>query len=83
MAFFGRSFSRVVQNTAILLLVIAGIFGGDPSNILLCYVVYAQTWQREAEVPCRNEVDELDSVRGLVAIGLSLMVILTLVPLPQ
>mmetsp|Transcript_5299 Transcript_5299/g.12023 ORF Transcript_5299/g.12023 Transcript_5299/m.12023 type:complete len:724 (-) Transcript_5299:370-2541(-) len=83
LSFFGRSFSRVVQGTALLALVIAGFFGADEINLLLCFAVFANFWQTEAEVPCRNEVDELDSVRGLVAIGMSLIVILTLVPLPS
>lgn len=64
------------------MLIIAGFFGADQANILLCYAIYCQIWQKEAEVPCRNEVDELDSVRGLVAIGVSLIVILSLIPLP-
>merc|ERR1712029_899478 len=81
-SFFGRSFARVVQTTAILLLVIAGFFGMDNANILLCYAIYCQLWQMEAEVPCRNEVDELDLARGFVAIGMSLIVVLILVPLP-
>ena len=83
LAFFGRSFSRVVQGTALLVLVISGFFGADEVNILLCYAIYAQFFQKEAEVPCRNEVDELDSVRGLVAIAMSLLVLLTLTPLPS
>lgn len=80
-AFFGRSGSRVIQGAAIVGLVVAGFFGTDPVNILLFYAVYSQTWQKEAEVPCRNEVDELDVARGFVAIGMSLVVILTLAPL--
>jgi len=80
-SFFGRSFARVIQGAAVLILVISGIFGFDQANVLLCYGLFTQTWQKEAEVPCRNEVDELDSVRGFVAIGMSLIVILTLIPL--
>jgi hypothetical protein len=80
--FFGRSFSRVVQGTSILLLVLAGFFGADKANTLLCYAIFCQCFQNEAEIPCRNEVDELDSFRGIVAIGMSLIVVLTLMPLP-
>ncbi|KAL3756662.1 hypothetical protein ACHAWU_002565 [Discostella pseudostelligera] len=80
--FFGRSFSRVVQGTTILLLVLAGFFGADKANTLLCYAIFTQCFQNEAEIPCRNEVDELDSFRGIVAIGMSLIVVLTLMPLP-
>jgi len=81
LAFFGRSFSRVAQGFALLLLAISGIFGADESNILLSYALFAQFWQREAEIPCRSEVDELDSLRGFIAIGMSIFVVLTLVPL--
>lgn len=66
-----------------MILVVAGFFGGDNVNTLLCYAVYTQFWQKEAEIPCRNEVDELDSVRGVVAIVMSLVVILALLPLPM
>ena len=82
-AFFGRSFSRVVQGTALLIMIVCGFFGGDEVNTLLLYAVFCQFWQKEAEVPCRNEVDELDSVRGFLAIGASLIVMLTLIPLPS
>ena len=81
-AFFGRSFSRAVQGTTLLGLVIAGLFGADQVDILLTYAVYCQIWQKETEIPCRNEVDELDTVRGFIAIGASLIVFLTLTPLP-
>ncbi|KAL7553628.1 hypothetical protein ACHAWF_016929 [Thalassiosira exigua] len=82
LCFFGRSFSRVVQGTTLLALVVAGLFGLDQVNTLLCYAVYCQFWQKEAEVPCRNEVDELDSARGFIAIAVGFLVILTLTPLP-
>lgn len=81
LSFFGRSFSRVVQGTAILVLALCGLFGGDESGIFISYALYCQFFQKEAEIPCRNEVDELDSVRGLVAIAMSVVVVLTLFPL--
>lgn len=82
LTFFGRSFARIVQGTALLTLIVAGLFGADQVNIFLCYAIFCQVWQKEMEVPCRNEVDELDSVRGFVAIGISLVVFLILIPLP-
>ena len=82
LAFFGRSFSRAVQGTALLGLIVAGFLGADQADILLTYAVYCQLWQKETEIPCRNEVDELDTVRGFIAIGASLIVFLTLTPLP-
>lgn len=82
LAFFGRSFSRAIQVAAAVILVSANLFGADPANILLGYVVFTQIWQSEPEVPCRNEVDELDLVRGFAAIALWTLVILILVPMP-
>ena len=81
-AFFGRSFSRVVQGTTLLGLVLSGFFGADNQDTLLCYAIYTQFFQKEPEVPCRNEVDELDTVRGFLAIGISVLVLLILTPLP-
>jgi len=77
----GRSLSRVLQGFTLLLLVIVGIFGADESNILLFYSLFVTIWQREPEMPCKNEVDELDLARGAVAIGAAVLVALALVPL--
>ena len=81
-AFFGRSFSRVVQGTTLLVLVLSGIFGADNQDTLLCYAIYTQFFQKEPEIPCRNEVDELDTGRGFIAIATGLIVLLILTPLP-
>ncbi len=80
-AFFGRSFARVAQGFFILSLAFAGLFGADQTNVLLCYAIFTQFWQKEPEVPCRNEVDELDSLRGFTAIALSVLVLLILTPM--
>ena len=80
-AFFGRSFSRVVQGTTLLVLVLSGFFGADNQDNLLCYAIYAQFFQKEPEIPCRNEVDELNTIRGFIAIGIWVLVALILVPL--
>lgn len=80
-AFFGRSFARVTQGFFILSLAFAGLFGADQTNVLLCYAIFTQFWQKEPEVPCRNEVDELDSLRGFAAIALSVLVLLILTPM--
>jgi len=81
LAMFGRRGAYVNQVAAILLLVLAGLFGLDDSNILLLYTLYAMVWQRELDAPVRNEVDEIDVSRGLVAIAASLLVGLTLIPM--
>ena len=78
---FGRRGAFVVKLLTTVLLCVAGIFGFDESNLLLVYVVFASIWQRELETPVRNEVDELDFPRGLLAIVTALMVGLVLIPL--
>lgn len=80
--FFGCSFSWVVHGTALIALVLAGFFGADQTNIYLCSAIYCQIWQSKIEIPCHNEVDELDSVQRIVAIAVSLIAMLTLCPLP-
>lgn len=80
-AVFGRSFSRVVQGFALLILVLSGFFGYDESNLLLSYAIFATLWQKEPEIPCRNEVDELDLTRGLIAIATAFVAVLSIVPI--
>ena len=80
-AFFGRSFARVTQGFFILSLALAGIFGADQTNTLLCYAIFTQFLQKEPEIPCRNEADELDAGRGFLAIGTSFLVLLILTPM--
>lgn len=80
-AMFGRRGAFVVKLFTTLLLCAAGIFGLDDVNILLTYVLFASIWQRELESPVRNEVDELDFMRGLFGISAAIMVGLTLIPM--
>uniref|UniRef100_A0A7S2A296 Peptidase M50 domain-containing protein n=1 Tax=Trieres chinensis TaxID=1514140 RepID=A0A7S2A296_TRICV len=81
-ALFGRSWSRIVTTFTSLFMVLAGVFGLDDANLLLWYSFYASIWQRETEVPCRNEIDDLSTERGLVSIALFVLVMLTLIPMP-
>jgi hypothetical protein len=78
---FGRRGAFVTKLFTTLLLVLAGIFGLDDSNILLAYTIYTLIWQRELETPTRNEVDEIDFIRGLVGISVALLVGLILIPM--
>eukprot|EP00980_Cylindrotheca_fusiformis_P031007 scaffold25699_cov137-Cylindrotheca_fusiformis.AAC.11 len=64
-AMFGRRGAFVVKLFTTLLLCAVGLVGLDQENILLIYVLFASIWQRELETPMRNEVDELDFIRGL------------------
>ena len=52
----------------------------DDSGIFLSYTLFALLWQRELETPARNEVEELDFLRGGVGILAALFVGLTLIP---
>lgn len=52
----------------------------DDSRIFLGYTLFALLWQRDLETPARNEVEELDFVRGAVGILAALFVGLTLIP---
>ena len=65
--------------TAILCL--AGIVGFDNAGILLTYVLFAVIWQRELESPARNEVLEVDFLRGASGILMAIFVALALLPM--
>ena len=81
LAMFGRRGAFVTKLFTTLLLTVAGLFGLDENNVLLAYVLYTLVWQRSLETPMRNEVDEIDFSRGLVAITGALLVGLVLIPM--
>ncbi len=81
MSLFGRSISRVVRTTTIGIIVFTSFFGGDPMNIILFYTIFAQIWQRESEIPCKNEVENVDDVRGIAALFTGLLVALAVIPM--
>lgn len=78
---FGRRGAFVVKLFTTLILTTAGLIGLDNVNILLAYAVFTLVWQRELESPIRNEVDELDFSRGLLATASAIMVGLVLIPM--
>lgn len=80
-ALFGRSWCRILTTFTSLTMVILGIFGKDEANLLLFYSFFATIAQRETELPCKNEVDDLDVGRALVALGVFFLVMLTLAPM--
>jgi len=81
LAMFGRRGTYVVSIFTTAMLCGAGIFGLDSVNILLTYTLCALLWQRELEIPARNEVEQLDYGRGFIAIGAAFLVFLTLLPM--
>lgn len=79
---FGRRGFFLVKAFSVLAICAAGLFGLDNSEILLLYALFVVLWQRELESPALNEVDDLDTVRGLSAFPIAVLVALTLLPLP-
>jgi hypothetical protein len=59
-----------------------GLFWFDKSWILILYALFVLLWQRELKTPALNEVDDLDTIRGIVGIASAVLVALTLIPLP-
>jgi len=78
---FGRRGAYLVKTLTTLLLCALGIFGLDDSKIFLVYVLFTMIWQNNLESPALNEADELDLQRGLIAIGASIAVFLSLIPM--
>lgn len=78
---FGRKWARVISGLSLVILVLSGLFGLDQANLLLSYTVVVAFWQRNPELPCRNEVDDVEIGRGFVAIAAALLASLILIPL--
>jgi hypothetical protein len=80
-AMFGRSATYLTGSALAILLSIVGLFGADEARILLIYVLFSVSWQSELEPPARNEVEEVDLVRGACGIVTGLIAALILCPL--
>jgi hypothetical protein len=59
----------------------AGFFGGDEANLLLFFAIFAQIWQKETEIPCKNEIDGVSDERAILAFMTAFLVGLAVVPL--
>ena len=81
LSLFGRPLTRFVQTITIFFLLAIGFFGLDESNLFLTYVIVTFWTQRENEIPCRNEVDDVDFGRVLLAIISGVIVTLALTPI--
>eukprot|EP00563_Minutocellus_polymorphus_P009759 CAMPEP_0181025234 /NCGR_PEP_ID=MMETSP1070-20121207/2994_1 /TAXON_ID=265543 /ORGANISM="Minutocellus polymorphus, Strain NH13" /LENGTH=849 /DNA_ID=CAMNT_0023102339 /DNA_START=39 /DNA_END=2585 /DNA_ORIENTATION=- len=64
LALFGRSGSQVAGFFALIALFLQGIFSSD---LLLFYFAFITFFQSENEIPCRNEVDDIDFSRVLLS----------------
>jgi len=78
LALFGRNGSPPVGLITSLLLFLRGAFGSD---LILFYTTYILFFQNEPEIPLRNEVDEVDFSRILLATVSGVLVLLTLLPM--
>jgi len=59
-------------------LLIQGLYGSD---LLLFFFSFVVLFQGEMEIPQRNEVDDVDFSRVLLATGAGFLVLLTLIPM--
>jgi len=80
-AVFGRNGIVLAQAFTYFAVFGAAIFGYDEANILGLYALFSVFAQRELEVPCVNEIDDLDLGRSFLAIFGSVVVALTLIPI--
>ena len=60
----------------------AGFFGGDQANVLLFFAIFAQIWQKEPAIPCKNEVDGVSDFRAIAALATLFLVGAAVIPLP-
>eukprot|EP00558_Chaetoceros_sp_UNC1202_P010192 CAMPEP_0197245732 /NCGR_PEP_ID=MMETSP1429-20130617/10430_1 /TAXON_ID=49237 /ORGANISM="Chaetoceros sp., Strain UNC1202" /LENGTH=273 /DNA_ID=CAMNT_0042706281 /DNA_START=105 /DNA_END=926 /DNA_ORIENTATION=+ len=75
---FGRTGTQLVSLIAFIAMFIQGVMGSD---LLLFYFSFVIFFQSELEVPQRNEVDDMDFSRVLVATVTGVLVLLTLIPM--
>jgi len=75
---FGRSGTQLVSFLAFVVMFIQGILGSD---LLLFFFSFVVFFQSELEIPQRNEVDDMDFSRVLLATTTGVLVLLTLIPM--
>jgi hypothetical protein len=78
---FGRRGAYVINFFTVLLLCLGGLFGLDSSRIMLQYALFVVLCQRNLEGPVTSEVGNLSVNRAMAAIGMSVLVGLTLLPM--
>lgn len=75
---FGRSGAQLVSFLTFVGMFIQGILGSDLILFFFSFVVF---FQSELEIPQRNEVDDMDFSRVLLATATGVLVLLTLIPM--
>jgi len=78
LALFGRSGAQLLSFLTDVFLFLGGI---TKSDTMLLYFSFVAFFQSELEIPLRNEVDEVDFGRSLLAIASGVLVLLTITPL--
>lgn len=78
MALFGRSGSQAVTFASLVGLGLGGFAGND---LLLFYLAFIVFCQSELEIPMRNEVDDVDFSRVILASVGGFIMLLTLIPM--
>lgn len=75
---FGRSGTQLVSLITFIGMFLLGLSGSD---LILFYFSYVVFFQSELEIPQRNEVDDMDFSRVLLATATGVLVLLTLIPM--
>ena len=78
MALFGRSGTQALSFVSLAALFLLGI---SQSDLLLFYFGYLVFFQSELEIPMRNEVDDVDISRVILATLAGFIMLLTLIPM--
>lgn len=78
-ALFNRAGKGIIGQIALFALLGVGFLGND--DLFLFYFLFCSLFQQGSEIPLRNEVDEISFSRVLVATGLGVVALLSLIPM--
>jgi Zn-dependent protease len=80
LALLGRSGNLAAGGLTWLILLLASFTLERPDALIGAWVVYNLA-QNDAEIPCRDEVTQVDTVRAVTAFGLWFVALLTVIPM--
>jgi len=75
---FGRGLKLVIGQVFLLLMFILGLSGSD---LFLFYFSFIVFFQNGNEIPAKNEYDEISYARVLLATGMGVVTLLSLIPM--
>jgi len=78
---FGRGNARNICLGVVWSLLLCGVLGNKQCDLLFSYALFTSFYQKDMEIPCRNEVDGIDDFRAIVAFGSTVLAALILLPL--